>query len=97
MEIYHRITFPLYGLNYVDRSKFIQLDRHKLSYLTLIQKINCAYCGYANGLAAYFVAVAGETEKYWCGIKHEHIKRPHHKEFLDYGDKKSYKEFIRRK
>lgn len=92
LEIYHRICFPLYGLEYVKRKKYIKIDRHRLSYLTGLEKLNCAYCGYANGLMHYASTIAGETERYWCGIKHkenrEYLPSKHHQDFLEYGDKR---------
>lgn len=35
------------------RGDYIVVDRHHLAYLNVIQKINCVYCGYGNGLIAY--------------------------------------------
>ncbi|MCA9397498.1 hypothetical protein KC573_01600 [candidate division WWE3 bacterium] len=94
MEVYHRICFPLYGLPLFTRNNYIRIDRQKLSYLTLIEKLNCMYCGYANGLLAYGVAIAGKTEEYWCGIKHqkqENYQEPkHHDSFIEYGDESEY-------
>jgi hypothetical protein len=96
MEIYHHVAFPLYGIPIVKRSNYIRIDRQKLSYLSFGDKIWCMYCGYANGVMAYGVKLAGETEKYWCGIKHKagggFIEPAHHKDFLPYGDKKAYEE-----
>lgn len=96
MEIYHRIDFPLYGIKTIKRSDYIRIDRQKLSYLGTIDKVWCAYCGYANGLLGYCVQIAGETEKYWCAIKHKQSSNfhepAHHKDFLPYGDKEAYKE-----
>ncbi|MBI5388950.1 hypothetical protein HZB01_01060 [Candidatus Woesearchaeota archaeon] len=99
MEIYHRICFPLYGLSYVDRLRYIRIDRHRLKYLSFWEKVNCAYCGYANGLMHYASIIAGETERYWCGIRHERIsgfvEPEHHKAFLAYGDAKAFlKKFV---
>jgi hypothetical protein len=94
LEIYHQICFRLYGLPLVNRSTYIKIDRHKLKYLNNWEKVHCAYCGYANGLAHYFTIIAGETEKYWCGIKHQKdpnfIPPEQHKDFLEYGDAKAY-------
>jgi hypothetical protein len=95
IEIYHRICFPLYGLKYIKRSRYIRIDRQKLSYLTALQKIGCMYCGYANGVIAYWVQIAGATERYWCGIKHKEgnfVSPEHHKNFAKYGDKKDFEE-----
>jgi hypothetical protein len=94
MELYHRICFPIYNIPIVDRSKFIKIDRHKLDYLEPLDKLNCVYCGYANGLLRYTAVIAAETEKYWCGIKHAKsegfIEPEHHKEFLEYGDENGF-------
>jgi len=67
--IYQQTAFRLYGIPLVRRSEYIQYDRKHLSYLNLIQKINCLYCSYMNGLFSYAVEVGGRTEKYWCPIK----------------------------
>lgn len=95
LEIYHRICFPLYGLKYVDRRKYVKIDRHKLKYLSYLEKINCMYCGYANGLIHYASKIVALTEKYWCGIKHfddgNFIEPKHHKSFIKYGDEKEYR------
>ena len=99
-EIYHRVCFPLYGLECVKRSEYIRIDRHKLSYLNWYQKLGCVYCGYANGLLAYLKEIAGQTEKYWCGIMHKQggdfHPQKHQKDFLPYGDKKAFRDFMKR-
>jgi hypothetical protein len=96
LEIYHYIGFRLYGLPLVERAKYIRIDRHKLPYLGPVAKLNCIYCGYANGLLAYAARIAGDTEAYWCGIKHEagngYIEPAHHKYFLKYGDEVAYRQ-----
>lgn len=96
IEIYHRICFPLYGLPYIKRGTYIHVDRVKLSYLNPLQKIFCMYCGYVNGVFAYWVQIAAATEKYWCGIQHKKIKNitlpKHHKGFIPYGDEKAFEE-----
>ncbi len=93
-EIYQRLCFPLYGIECVERARYIKLDRHKLKYLTNLEKLNCDYCSYANGLLAYATAIAGETEKYWCGIKHKKDPRftqpLHHIGFAEYDDEVAY-------
>lgn len=95
VEIYHRVCFWAYEIPYVKRSSYIKIDRHKLSYLDPVEKLNCVYCGYVNGLFHYISVIAGETEKYWCGIKHKHnsnFNEPaHHKNFLEYGDEVAYR------
>ena len=96
IEIYHRVCFPLYKIPYVKRSNYIKIDRHKLKYLNWLQKINCAYCGYANGAVHYWTKIAADTEKYWCGIQHQKMKGfiapKHHKDFAKYDDEAEFKE-----
>lgn len=93
-EIYHQIGFRLWKIPLVKRSKHIRIDRHKLKYLNWFDKLNCTYCGYANGLLRYASEIGEKTEKYWCGVKHKKSKGfaepSHHKRFLKYGDKSSF-------
>ena len=88
-------TFPIFGIRKVRRSDYVAIDRHKLSYLNAIEKLNCLYCGYSNGVIAYAREIASRTEQYWCPIKHAKlIRSPHRRypEFLEYGDAKGYRE-----
>jgi len=71
-SFYQAVCFPLYGLEKVKHSSYIMIkDRAKLAYLTPLEKLDCMYCGYANGVLLYLKEIAGRTEKYWCGIMHE--------------------------
>ncbi|WP_417250596.1 hypothetical protein [Celeribacter sp.] len=95
VTIYQAICFPAYKLPKVKRSDYIAVDRHKLTYLNFMQKLNCVYCGYCNGVLAYVREVAGRTEYYWCPIKHaRHLpdRHDHYQNFLDYGDGESWDE-----
>ncbi len=92
--IYQHTCFRVYGIPIVSRKDYIIIDRHHLSYLNGIEKINCMYCGYGNGLIAYTREVFARTEQYWCPIKH--AKRSldtHHYtgRFIDYGDAELYR------
>lgn len=90
VELYQRIVFSFLRLPLVDRHAYIRLDRQRLPYLDPLQKIGCAYCGYANGLLRFASAVAARTEKHFCPIKHrgeEGFRPPeHHADFAEYGD-----------
>ena len=91
LEIYHRICFPLYGMEYVKRSQYIHIiDRSKLPYLTFLEKLGCAYCGYVNGWLHYASVIAGKTESYFCAIVHlekrGYVPSEHEKSFVKYGD-----------
>ena len=95
MEVYHQTGFRLCHIPRVQRSAYIRLDRQKLRYLNIIEKLNCMYCGYANGLFHYSSEIAARTEKYWCGIKHQNngrFQEPlHHKYFIDFGDEEAFR------
>jgi hypothetical protein len=90
---YQRICFPIYGIPRVRRRDYVLDDRHRLAYLNLIERLNCLYCGYANGVIAYAREVASRTEQYWCPIKHaRRVRTPHDRyyRFLEYGDAQGY-------
>ena len=94
---YQAICFPVYGIPKVRRRDYIVLDRQYLSYLNGVEKLNCVYCGYFNGLIAYVQEVIARTEQYWCPIKHARkLKTVHnrYRNFLDYGDADGYKKKI---
>ena len=62
-----------------------------------LERLNCVYCSYANGLFAYATEIAARTEQHWCPIKHaKRLDAPHSRywQFLDYGDAKSYRQQI---
>ena len=90
---YQWVCFPIYGIPWVRRSEYLAFDRHHLAYLNLVEKINCEYCAYANGILAYVVEIAARTEQYWCPIKHFRCVKcahKHYKNFLNYGDGEGY-------
>lgn len=92
---YQWICFPIYRIPRVRRRTYCVLDRHRLGYLNGIEKANCVFCGYANGVIAYVREVAARTEQYWCPIKHAtSVPAPHDRYhlFLDYGDAEGYRE-----
>jgi hypothetical protein len=94
ITVYQWVCFPVYGIARVARRQYFVIDRHKLAYLNGIEKVNCVYCGYANGLIAYVREIAARTEQYWCPIKHARpIPEPHARYhlFFDYGDARAYR------
>ena len=70
IEIYHHVCFHLYTIPLIVRQDYIKIDRHKLQQLSPVERLNCAYCGYVNGLLHYVVEIGAQSENYWCGIKH---------------------------
>lgn len=97
ISIYHGVCFPVYGIPKVNRGDYIIIDHHSLPYLNIIEKINCVYCSYFNGLIAYVQEIAARTEQYWCPIKHARktgILHSRYQHFLEYGDAQAFKECI---
>ncbi|MCJ7617899.1 MAG: hypothetical protein MUO43_15325 [Desulfobacterales bacterium] len=97
VTFYQAICFRAYGIPRVKRNKYIVIDRHSLSYLNGIEKLNCAYCGYFNGLIAYVQEVAARTEQHWCPIKHARrtaLIHSRYGKFFEYGDGDGYRKQI---
>jgi len=67
---YQHLCFRIYGIPLVCRAHHLVIDRHHLAYLNAFEKLNCVYCGYANGLIAYAREITARTEQFWCPIKH---------------------------
>jgi hypothetical protein len=95
MTFYQHVCFRVFGIPRVCRADYIVIDRQHLSYLNAIEKVNCMYCGYGNGLIEYAREIIARTEQYWCPIKHARRSVSHHHrmaEFADYGHAEDYKE-----
>ncbi len=95
VTLYQWLCFPLYGIPCVRRRDYLIFDRTHLAYLNLIEKINCAYCSYGNGLASYIKEIVARTEQYWCPIKHARRvlqAHPYYGGFADYGDAENYRD-----
>ena len=92
--LYQAVCFPIYGIPKVRRRDYLTFDRGHLAYLNLVEKINCAYCSYGNGLIAFVREVVARTEGYWCPIKHARRvldAHPYYNDFTDFGDAESYR------
>ena len=99
LTCYQYLCFPIYRIPRVRRSEYLIFGREDLPYLNIIEKFNCFYCSYGNGVAAYFREIAARTEQYWCPIKHaRRIKAAHssYARFFEYGDAESYRKGLER-
>lgn len=95
VTVFQALCFPAYGIPKVKRSDYIVFDRQNLAYLNILEKINCGYCSYVNGLFAYVREIGARTEKYWCPIKHVRkliAPHAHYADFVEYGDAEAYHE-----
>jgi hypothetical protein len=97
VSIYQALGSRLLGIERVARRDYFVVDRHRLGYLNAIQKLNCAYCGYASGVIAFVREVSARTEQYWCPIKH--ARKPagahlRHRRFATYGDAAAFRRLL---
>jgi hypothetical protein len=94
VTFYQWTCFPLYRIPRVRRRDHFFFDRAHLAYLNAVEKLNCAYCSYGNGLASYVREIVGRTEQYWCPIKHARRvlhAHPYYGDFADFGDAEAYR------
>ncbi len=94
VTLYQWLCFPLYRIPRVKRRDYLIFDHHNLAYLNLVEKINCTYCSYGNGLLSYIKEVVARTEQYWCPIKHaQRVLQPHsrYSRFVAFGDAEAYR------
>ena len=94
VTLYQFTCFPLYRIPKVRRRDYLVFDHHRLAYLNAIEKLNCAYCSYGNGLLSYIKEIVARTEQYWCPIKHaQRVLQAHsrYSRFIDYGDAEAYR------
>ena len=99
ITVYQFVCFPAYGIDKVRRRDYFLFDRRYLAYLNAIEKFNCAYCSYANGLIGFVREIAARTEQYWCPIKHARkvvAAHPHYGQFADFGDPQAYRDELAR-
>lgn len=97
--IYQKVVFSVFKFKAIKRSDYIVFDRHYLEYLNPVEKLNCLYCSYFNGLIQYTAAIASRTEFYFCPIKHAKkvlYEHDYYQEFLSYGDGDDFQEKLER-
>lgn len=100
VTIYQYVCFPIYKIPKVKRSDYIIIDRYNLFYLDKVERINCWYCEYFNGVIYYVREIAARTEQYWCPIKHSKaIKDKHSRydKFFEYGDFITYRKNLKKR
>lgn len=99
VTVYQAACFPAWGIPKIRRGDYLVFDRGDLAYLNVLERFNCFYCSYANGVVAYVREIAARTEQYWCPIKHArrilgvHDRYP---KFFEFGDAESYRQGLER-
>ena len=96
--VYQQVVFRIFKFKFIKRSDYILFDHHYLGYLNPIEKLNCLYCSYFNGLMLYASAISGRSELYFCPIKHAKkvvFQHRYYDEFLPYGDEEDYQKKLK--
>lgn len=88
VTFYQWVYFTTMGIPKIQKNTFVVMERWDLSKLTFMQKINCVYCEYVNGILAFAKAVGNQTEVYSCAIRHNHALKGHEYEKQFHSDKK---------
>lgn len=101
ITIYQWVAFPFYNIPSVDRRKYINFNRGKMESLNVIDRFNCHYCSYANGVISYARKIAAETERMWCPIRHKakkgaFVEPTHHKSFVIRSKKKELESYYKK-
>jgi len=94
VSVYQMVCFPIYKIPKVKRKDYVVMDRYNLFYLDRVEKINCWYCEYFNGVIGYTREVSARTEQFWCPIKHSKPQKDTHSRydnFFDFGDYVKYR------
>jgi len=77
-SLFQYTCLRVYGVPVVVRHRYMGNGRHKLAYLNVIEKVNCSYCGYANGVMAYAREIISRTGQHWCLIRNvRHVPDAH--------------------
>ncbi len=93
--VYQAICFPIYKIPKVKRDDYVIMDRYSLFYLDRVEKINCWYCEYFNGVITYVREIAARSEQFWCPIKHSQKLKDKHSRydlFFDFDDYMKYRQ-----
>jgi hypothetical protein len=96
--LYKIVVGKVFDIKFAERKAYIVFDRQYLGYLNIIEKFNCMYCSYFNGLMHYATAIAGRTELYFCPIRHAKkvaYEHPYYDKFFRYAEGESYQERLK--
>ncbi|MFC2073449.1 hypothetical protein ACFLRS_01185 [Campylobacterota bacterium] len=96
--VYQHVVFRIFKFGFIKRSDYIIYDHQYLGYLNPIEKLNCLYCSYFNGLMQYASAIAGRTELFFCPIKHAKkivYEHNYYDKYLAYGEGKDYQKKLK--
>lgn len=71
MCFFNRVYFWIRKQKPIARDRYLQYDRHQVAHLTVIDKVFCEYCEWANGSLHWTLKITNELEKRYCPIKNK--------------------------
>jgi hypothetical protein len=71
MLIFSRLYFWLRNQKQINIKDYYNYDRHQIAHLTLIDRIWCEYCEWANGTLQWTIAFTNEVERRYCPIQNK--------------------------
>ncbi len=98
--LYQAICFRLYDIPRVSRADYFRFNRSQLPFLSVMDKLDCNYCSYANGVLKYAGEIIARTELYWCPLRNMRdaaFKEPlHHRRFISPKNPQEVQELLRK-
>lgn len=94
VTLYQQICFRVYGLPLVRRADHVVIDRDDLPHMNWRERLNCAYCDYAQGVLSYSKEIVYRTEHFWCPVKHKsnlHDQTGAYAGYIGHGDTQDYR------
>jgi len=90
MLLFNSLYFWLRSQPSVSPKPYFNFDRHRVAHISLMDKLWCEYCEWANGTLQWTLAITNEIERRYCPIQnqcHPHCEKAKQwrNEFLDHG------------
>lgn len=71
MLFFNRLYFWVRNQNSIPMRPYYKYDRHRIAHLSLVDKLWCEYCEWANGSLQWITDVVNEIERRYCPIKNQ--------------------------
>jgi len=89
MLFFNKAYFWVRNQKPIPATPYYNFDRHKIAHLSLMDKIWCEYCEWANGTLQWTLDITNEIERRYCPIKNKpcpHCEKAKdwRREFLEY-------------
>ena len=71
--LYQWFVCPIFGIKHVRWKDYVIIDRQRIKDLSFFDRLNCKFCGYANGLCCMMnkeYDILAEYQKEMGGVRH---------------------------